>query len=49
MDFVLRLSRHITVLHRGQVIAQGPPEAVRDDPEVREAYLGTLRYAGGRR
>ncbi len=49
MDFVLRLSRHITVLHRGQVIAQGPPEAVRDDPDVREAYLGTLRYVGGRR
>ncbi len=49
MDFVLRLSRHIAVLHRGQVIAQGPPEAIRDDPQVREAYLGTLRYAGGRR
>lgn len=44
MDFVLRLSHHIAVLHRGQVIAEGPPEAVRDHPEVREAYLGTLRY-----
>jgi branched-chain amino acid transport system ATP-binding protein len=48
MDFVLRLSHHVAVLHRGQVIAQGPPEAIRDHPEVREAYLGTLRYAGGR-
>jgi urea transport system ATP-binding protein len=44
MDFVLRLSHHVAVLHRGQVIAEGPPEAVRDHPEVREAYLGTLRY-----
>ena len=49
MDFVLRLSHHISVLHRGQVIAEGPPEAIRDDPEVREAYLGTLRHAGARR
>jgi branched-chain amino acid transport system ATP-binding protein len=49
MDFVLRLSHHIAVLHRGQVIAQGPPEAIRDNPEVREAYLGTLRYAGSQR
>jgi len=49
MDFVLRLSHHIAVLHRGQVIAEGPPEAIRDDPEVREAYLGTLRFAGSRR
>jgi branched-chain amino acid transport system ATP-binding protein len=46
MDFVLRLSHHVAVLHRGQVIAEGPPEAIRDHPEVREAYLGTLRYAG---
>jgi branched-chain amino acid transport system ATP-binding protein len=48
MDFVLRLSHHVAVLHRGQVIAQGPPEAIREHPEVREAYLGTLRYARGR-
>jgi branched-chain amino acid transport system ATP-binding protein len=44
MDFVLSLSRHVAVLHRGTVIAAGPPEAIRDHPEVREAYLGTLRY-----
>ena len=44
MDFVLSLSHDITVLHRGTVIAQGPPEAIRDHAEVREAYLGKLRY-----
>ncbi len=45
MDFVLSLSHHIAVLHRGTVIAEGAPEAIRDNPEVREAYLGGLRYA----
>jgi branched-chain amino acid transport system ATP-binding protein len=42
---VLSLSHHIAVLHRGTVIAEGPPDVVRDNPEVREAYLGTLRYS----
>jgi branched-chain amino acid transport system ATP-binding protein len=44
MDFVLSLSSHIAVLHRGTVIADGPPEAIRDNAEVRDAYLGTLKY-----
>jgi branched-chain amino acid transport system ATP-binding protein len=42
MNFVLSLSQHIAVLHRGTVIAEGPPEAIRDNAEVREAYLGKL-------
>jgi branched-chain amino acid transport system ATP-binding protein len=46
MDFVLTLSDHIAVLHRGTVIADGSPEVIRDNAEVREAYLGRLRYAG---
>jgi branched-chain amino acid transport system ATP-binding protein len=45
MEFVLSLSHHIAVLHRGAVIAEGPPEAIRDNAEVREAYLGRLKYA----
>jgi len=45
MDFVLSLSHHVAVLHRGTVIAEGPPEAIRDDAEVREAYLGRLAVA----
>jgi branched-chain amino acid transport system ATP-binding protein len=40
MDFVLSLSHHVAVLHRGRVIAEGPPAAIREHPEVREAYLG---------
>jgi len=47
MHFVLSLSHHIAVLHRGTVIAEGPPDAIRDHAEVREAYLGKL--AGARR
>ena len=48
MNFVLTLSDHIAVLHRGAVIAEGAPDAIREHPEVREAYLGTLRYVGHR-
>ena len=49
MDFVLSLSHHVAVLHRGTVIAEGPPAAVRDNAEVREAYLGTPPRTCGRR
>jgi branched-chain amino acid transport system ATP-binding protein len=40
MNFVLALSHHIAVLHRGTVIAEGPPEAIRENRAVIEAYLG---------
>ena len=40
MEVVFRLAHRITVLHRGAVIADGPPEAVRQDAEVQKAYLG---------
>ena len=42
MDVVFRLAHAITVLHRGAVIADGPPDAVRADPAVQLAYLGGL-------
>lgn len=45
MDFVLSLCHYVAVLHRGSVIAEGRPEAIRDNAEVREAYLGKLTDA----
>ncbi|MEO7939310.1 MAG: ABC transporter ATP-binding protein [Burkholderiaceae bacterium] len=41
MDAVFALADQITVLVLGAVLASGPPQQIRDDPEVRAAYLGT--------
>jgi branched-chain amino acid transport system ATP-binding protein len=37
---VFSIAQRITVLHQGRVIAEGPPAAVRADPDVRRVYLG---------
>jgi len=41
MDVVFSLADRITVLHYGEVLTEGPPDAVRADPRVYEVYLGT--------
>jgi len=41
MDVVFSLADRITVLHYGEVLADGTPDAVRADPRVYEVYLGT--------
>jgi len=40
MDVVMDVSDRIAVLHQGELIADGDPEAVRADPAVQRAYLG---------
>ena len=42
MALVMRTCDHIYVLDFGRIISAGPPEQVRDDPEVIQAYLGEV-------
>lgn len=40
MDVVFSIAEKITVLHQGQVLAEGRPDDVRRNPEVQRVYLG---------
>ena len=39
----MRISDRITVLHQGQVLAEGTPEEIRGNETVRQTYLGAVR------
>jgi branched-chain amino acid transport system ATP-binding protein len=41
MQVVMELAHRITVLHYGEILAEGTPEEIQRNPRVREVYLGT--------
>jgi branched-chain amino acid transport system ATP-binding protein len=43
MDVVFSISDHVTVLHYGEILATGTPEEIRENEEVKTAYLGSKR------
>jgi branched-chain amino acid transport system ATP-binding protein len=42
IDFVMKIAQRIVVMERGRVLIEGTPAEVRESPEVRRAYLGSL-------
>jgi branched-chain amino acid transport system ATP-binding protein len=43
MSVVMAISDRISVLHRGKLLAEGPPDEIRANPEVQAVYLGAAR------
>lgn len=46
MDVVFSLAQRIVVMNRGQILADGPPQEIRSDPQVRQVYLGQEKTSG---
>ena len=40
MSVVMSISDRVSVLHRGQILAEGQPDDIRANPEVQAVYLG---------
>jgi branched-chain amino acid transport system ATP-binding protein len=39
----MRISDRITVLHQGEVLAEGSPDEIRKNERVQQTYLGAVR------
>ncbi len=46
MDIVMNVSDAITVMHYGQVLAEGTPAQIAGNEQVQKAYLGELYTSG---
>jgi branched-chain amino acid transport system ATP-binding protein len=46
MGIVMDISDRITVMQSGRVLVEGTPAEIRDNPEVRRAYLGSMMTGG---
>ncbi len=40
LDVALRVASYVTIMHNGRVFKEGAPQAIEDDDEVQEIYLG---------
>jgi branched-chain amino acid transport system ATP-binding protein len=43
MKVIMEVSDKITVLHYGQLLAQGSPDEIRANEDVRKVYLGGVK------
>ncbi|SFM82021.1 ABC transporter permease subunit [Thermodesulforhabdus norvegica] len=50
MDLVMNVAERVVVLHQGQIIADGTPDEIVENPRVADAYLGSRQkvLSGGR-
>jgi branched-chain amino acid transport system ATP-binding protein len=46
LDVVMTHAEHVIVMANGRVIGTGPPEQIRRDERVLDAYLGTVDVNG---
>jgi branched-chain amino acid transport system ATP-binding protein len=46
MNVVMRISDRITVMHQGEVLAEGSPAEISANETVQKAYLGELYSEG---
>lgn len=44
MKLVMGISQHLIVLHHGEVLAEGKPDDIRNNDEVRRVYLGQGKH-----